>query len=230
MNGFGTRGLQRGRRDAVVLAPPWRWPATAVGKAPKLLERGRLGARAPTASGEKGGVRASLSLLLLAPATPVRQGLAEEFANQMERAGRRSAAPSARAWTAGPSGICTPHQFTDPVVWGWGHEQPPWRLYNAALRRQGTGNYACYDSAAVDAHLDAALAATTVEESYPEWQAAQWDDWNGFAPQGAATWVWLCNVDHLYFKRDGLVVARQKPHPHGHGWSLVNNVDQWSWA
>ena len=28
----------------------------------------------------------------------------------------------------------------------------------------------------------------------------------------------------------GLQVAEQKIHPHGHGWSIVNNVDQWSWA
>ena len=38
-----------------------------------------------------------------------------------------------------------------------------------------------------------------------------------------------CNVDHLYWCRDGLQVAEQKLHPHGHGWSIVNNVDQWSW-
>ena len=36
-------------------------------------------------------------------------------------------------------------------------------------------------------------------------------------------------VDHLYFVRDGLQVAEQKIHPHGHGWSIVNNVDQWQW-
>lgn len=47
------------------------------------------------------------------------------------------------------------------------------------------------------------------------------------APQGASTWVWLANIDHLYFQRDGITIAQQKPHPHGHGWSLVNNVDQW---
>lgn len=44
-----------------------------------------------------------------------------------------------------------------------------------------------------------------------------------------ALWVWFANVDHLYFARDGLAVAEQKLHPHGHGWSLVNNVDQWTW-
>ena len=25
------------------------------------------------------------------------------------------------------------------------------------------------------------------------------------------------------------IFAEQKIHPHGHGWSIVNNVDQWSW-
>ncbi len=40
----------------------------------------------------------------------------------------------------------------------------------------------------------------------------------------------VCNVDHLYYVRDGLKVAEQKIHPHGHGWSIVNNVDQWEWS
>ena len=29
--------------------------------------------------------------------------------------------------------------------------------------------------------------------------------------------------------KENLQVAEQKLHPHGHGWSIVNNVDQWSW-
>ena len=48
--------------------------------------------------------------------------------------------------------------------------------------------------------------------------------------EGDIPWVWLCNVDHLYYVRDGLQIAEQKIHPHGHGWSLVNNVDQWSYV
>lgn len=47
--------------------------------------------------------------------------------------------------------------------------------------------------------------------------------------QADVPWVWLVNVDHLYWVRDGLHVAEQKIHPHGHGWSIVNNVDQWKW-
>ena len=47
--------------------------------------------------------------------------------------------------------------------------------------------------------------------------------------EGDIPWVWLVNVDHLYWVRDGLRIAEQKIHPHGHGWSIVNNVDRWSW-
>lgn len=46
---------------------------------------------------------------------------------------------------------------------------------------------------------------------------------------GDIPWIWLVNIDHLYWSKENLQVADQKLHPHGHGWSIVNNVDQWSW-
>ena len=52
----------------------------------------------------------------------------------------------------------------------------------------------------------------------------------GVTGEGDCPWVWLVNVNHLYWVRDGLQVAAQKIHPHGHGWSIANNVDAWSWA
>ena len=121
-------------------------------------------------------------------------------------------------------------QYADPVLWGWGSNSPV-ELFELTYST-GWGNYAQYMSDTVDANLEAAQAARTVEESYPFYRAAQWDaaTETGVAPEGAATWVWLANVDHLYFEREGLIVAEQKPHPHGHGWSLVNNIDQWSWS
>ena len=112
-------------------------------------------------------------------------------------------------------------------MWGWGSNSPI-EIYNLNYST-GNGNYACYENEAVDAHLNAALANSVIADSYDEWKLAMWDGENGVAPQGAATWVWFANVDHLYFVADGLKVADQKPHPHGHGWSIVNNVDKWSW-
>lgn len=168
----------------------------------------------------KDGVPAAFDLYYSASDT-VRQAIAMEFANQMSELGIK-VNPKGASWDD-----IYQHQFSDPVVWGWGSNSPI-ETYNLTYST-GNGNYACYENAAVDAHLDAALANPVVADSYDEWKLAMWDGENGVAPQGAATWVWFANVDHLYFVADGLQVAQQKPHPHGHGWSLVNNVDQWSW-
>lgn len=168
----------------------------------------------------KDGVRASFELYYSA-SDSVRQALANEFANQMSEIGIE-VIPVGGSWDD-----IYPREYDTPVLWGWGANSPI-EVYTLHYG-PSAGNYAVYENDAINGHLDAALAATTVDESYPEWQAAAWDGSEGFAPEGGAPWVWLANVDHLYFKRDGLNVAEQKPHPHGHGWSLVNNVDKWSW-
>ena len=61
------------------------------------------------------------------------------------------------------------------------------------------------------------------------WKKAQWDGETGITQEGDIPWIWLANIDHLYWSRENLNVAEQKLHPHGHGWSVVNNVDQWTW-
>lgn len=169
---------------------------------------------------EKDGVRAEFDLYYAA-SDSVRQAIANEFSNQMADLGIKVNVIG-DSWDA-----LYQHQFSDPIVWGWGSNSPV-EVYNLNYS-DGAGNYACLDNASVDYYLDEALAQPRVEDSYELWKNAQWDGKTGFAPQGDASWVWFVNVDHLYFMRDGLKVAEQKPHPHGHGWSLANNVDRWSW-
>ena len=98
----------------------------------------------------------------------------------------------------------------------------------------GTGSdsaeYSPYANETVDHYMDEALQADTLEDSYDLWKKAQWDGTTGVTQDGDIPWIWFCNVDHLYYVRDGLKVAEQKIHPHGHGWSIVNNVDQWEWS
>ena len=168
----------------------------------------------------KDGVTAAFDLYY-SSSDSVRQAIAMEFANQMNELGIK-VTPKGASWDD-----IDQHQFSDPVVWGWGSNSPI-EVYNLNYSK-GNGNYSCYENAAVDAHLNAALANPVVADSYDEWKLAMWDGENGPAPQGDATWVWFANVDHLYFVAEGLKVAEQKPHPHGHGWSIVNNVDKWSW-
>ena len=172
---------------------------------------------------ETDGVKAQFELYYSA-SDSVRQALAADFADQMTQIGIDVQIKGA-SWDD-----IYLQQYAQPVLWGWGSNSPV-ELYQLT-HSEGWGNYASYENAAVDAALEAALEQPTIEESYAFYQKAQWDaeTGEGIAPQGASTWIWLANVDHLYFQREGLKVAEQKPHPHGHGWSLVNNVDRWSWA
>ncbi|MBQ9021756.1 MAG: ABC transporter substrate-binding protein [Eggerthellaceae bacterium] len=171
---------------------------------------------------EKDGTRAAFDLYYSA-SDSVRQAIAEEVKNQLAEVGIE-VTPVGSTWTE--DGLYG-HQYTDPVVWGWGSNAPIeiYNIYHSA----GNSNAACYSNETTDAHIEAALAAPRVEESYELWQQAYWDGAQGPAPQGDAAWVWLANIDHLYFVKDGLTVAEQKPHPHGHGWSILNNVDEWTW-
>lgn len=203
---------------------PWSSPDMKVEldreKAARLLDeagwkKGEDGVRS------RDGVRAAFDIWYSSDDS-VRQALANEFANQMAELGLE-VTPRGGSWDQ-----IYLHQFSQPVLWGWGSNSPV-EVYELNYST-GWGNYSCYENEITDAYLDEALAQTDVEASYEYWRKAMWDGVEGVAPQGAATWAWIANVDHLYFKRQGLDVAHQKPHPHGHGWSLVNSVDAWSWA
>ncbi|MEG1493409.1 MAG: ABC transporter substrate-binding protein [Gordonibacter sp.] len=218
MNGYGTIAYSVG--DGMPWSSPDMKCTTDVEKAKKLLDEGGWAAGADGIR-EKNGTRAAFNLYYSAGDT-VRQGIAEDFSNQMKTLGIEVTIKGA-SWDD-----LYPHQFTDPVVWGWGTNAPT-EIYNLFYSK-GTGNYASYESTTTDAYLDEALAQPKVEDSFALWQKAQWDGTSGIAPQGDAPWVWFANIDHLYFAKESLKVAEQKPHPHGHGWSLVNNVDQWAWV
>ena len=172
----------------------------------------------------KDGVRAELNLLY-ATGDSVRQALAADLSNQLSELGI--------ACTMEGVGWDTAYDraLSEPLVWGWG-AHTPMELYNLYHTQPDTGSalYSPYANEQVDAYMDAALQCSDLEESYTLWQKAQWDGTTGVTQDGDCPWVWLVNVNHLYWVRDGLQVADQKIHPHGHGWSIVNNVDQWSWG
>lgn len=168
----------------------------------------------------KDGQRASFDVIYSATDS-VRQGIALEFANQMKEIGIEVNTKGMMMSEAMALGYST------PVVWGFGSNAP--MEIESLYASTGSFNVADYSNPTVDQYIADALTQPTVEESFAYWKKAQWDGTTGFAPQGDAPWVWIANVDHLFFQRDGLTVAEQKPQPHGHGWSVLNNVDQWSW-
>lgn len=171
---------------------------------------------------EKDGVKAAFTLMF-SSGDSVRQALAEDTANQLKELGIEVTTEGVgwdTAYTRAQS---------DALVWGWG-AHTPMELYNIYHTLDGgSAEYSPYANETVDAYMDQALQADSLEESYKLWKKAQWDGTTGITQEGDIPWIWLCNIDHLYFVRDGLKVADQKIHPHGHGWSIVNNVDEWEW-
>lgn len=221
LNGYGSPAY------SVCDQMPWYNPDSEVAydpeKAKTLLDEagwktGEDGIR------EKDGVKAELNLLY-ATGDSVRQALAADFADQLKELGI-SCTLEGVGWDTAYD-----RAQSDPLIWGWG-AHTPMELYNLyhTIGDTGLAQYSPYSNSTVDAYMDQALASSDLEASYDLWQKAQWDGTTGVTQEGDIPWVWLVNIDHLYWVADGLQVAEQKIHPHGHGWSIVNNVDQWSWS
>ena len=73
------------------------------------------------------------------------------------------------------------------------------------------------------------MKALTVEEAYENWKNVQWDGTTGTAMKGACPWVWIVNLDHVTYVRDGLSIGEQPIHGHGHGLPLIQNLQEWTW-
>jgi len=171
---------------------------------------------------EKEGVRAELNILY-SSGDSVRQALAADTQNQLKKLGI-DASIEGVGWDTAYT-----RAQAEPLMWGWG-AHTPMELYNIYHTLEGkSAEYSPYSNETVDRYMDEALAATTLEDSYELWKKAQWDGITGVTQEGDIPWIWLCNIDHLYWANENLHVADQKLHPHGHGWSIVNNVDQWYW-
>ena len=172
---------------------------------------------------ERDGLKAGFALMYPA-SDSVRQALAADTANQLREVGIEVKTEGVGWDTA------YDRAQSDPLMWGWG-AHTPMELYNIyhTMKDTGLAEYSPYANSRVDQYMDEALACGELEDSYELWKKAQWDGTTGITQEGDIPWIWLVNIDHLYWSRDGLKVAEQKIHPHGHGWSIVNNVDRWSW-
>ena len=221
LNGYGTPAY------SICDQLPWYNEAAEVEYAPEAAAA-LLDEAGWTMGGDgvrtKDGARAELNLLY-SNGDSVRQALAADLANQLGELGI--------ACTIEGVGWDTAYDraLSEPLLWGWG-AHTPMELYNIyhTIGDTGSAQYSPYSNETVDSYMDEALASSDLEQSYELWRKAQWDGTTGVTQDGDIPWVWLVNVSHLYWVRDGLQIAGQKIHPHGHGWSIVNNVDQWSWS
>ncbi|MBQ6820592.1 MAG: ABC transporter substrate-binding protein [Clostridium sp.] len=122
--------------------------------------------------------------------------------------------------------------FSEAVLMGWGSAIPNETYY--LYRSEGAllddfYNPEGYMNEVTDGYLNAAMEALTVEEANKNWKKAQWDGTTGTAMKGECPWVWIVNLDHVTYVRNGLSIGDQPIHGHGHGLPLIQNLQDWAW-
>ncbi len=147
-----------------------------------------------------------------------RQALAYAFCDQMKKIGIKVNVIG-KSWDE-----IYAHQYSDAVLWGWGSNSPAELV--SIIKSDGVCNFSLSSNANSDELIGKALSCSNLEESFTFLDEAQ--EMN--CPQNSSSWIWLANVNHVYFVKNNLDVGEQNKHPHGHGWSLVNNIDKWSWS
>lgn len=175
---------------------------------------------------EKNGKKAEFTVLYNAKDS-LRQGLALAVADMVKPVGIKIDVRG-ESWDR----IKTELTHSNVVVYGFGDHTPAEmeKLYHSAGPEPMYWNAGFYSNPTVDRYFDEAEAASSFEEAIPLWKKAQWDGTTGFAVQGDAAWAWLVNLDHTYYINKCLDVGRSQMEPHGHGWPITANINEWRWT
>lgn len=173
---------------------------------------------------EKDGLQASFTLFYPA-GDEVRQSLSIAVADQIKELGIE-VKTEGKSWDE-----LERLMHANPVMMGWGSHDPleMYNIYSSDTMGEGYYNVNYYSNPAVDKYMEDAINATSLEEANEHWKLAQWDGETGFSSKGDTPWVWLINLEHLYFVNESLDIGEQKVQPHGHGWPITEFIVEWHW-
>ena len=123
------------------------------------------------------------------------------------------------------------HMHSSAVLFGLGSHDPLeiYNAYSSKVQGVGLNNANFYANDTVDANFDKALGAVSQEEANTYWKKAQWDGKTGFSNKGDASWVWLVNINHLFYMKENLNIGPQKIQPHKHDWPIMDFIENWHW-
>ncbi|QGQ45104.1 ABC transporter substrate-binding protein [Metabacillus sediminilitoris] len=174
---------------------------------------------------EKGSLKAEFSLYYPAD-DAIRQSLAIAVADMMKPLGINITVEGA-SWDK-----IEQKMYSNAVLMGWGSHDPHemYNIYSSKFAGIDYYNIGFYKNDKVDAYFEKALTSTDSEEANEYWKKAQWDGTTGLSVKGDTPWAWLVNIDHLYLVKDGLDIGKQRIQPHGHGWPVTNNLEEWKWT
>lgn len=223
LNGFGRPAYSE--NDGM----PWNNPEvvidTDVGYARKLLSDAGWTDTDGDGIVERDGLKAEFSCIYPS-GDSVRQAVAMAAAQQVKEIGIKINVEGT-SWDE-----IMQRMFSEAVMMGWGSAIPNETYY--LYRSEGAllddfYNPEGYMNDVTDGYLNAAMEALTPDEANENWKKVQWDRNTGTAMCGECPWVWIVNLDHVTYVRDGLSIGEQPIHGHGHGLPLIQNLDKWNW-
>lgn len=223
LNGFGRPAYSE--NDGM----PWNNPDVAIEKdinlAKKLLAD--KGWKDSDGDGilEKDGLKAEFDCIYPS-GDSVRQAMAMAVAEQLQEIGLKMNIEGL-SWDE-----ISKDMFSKAVLMGWGSAIPneTYYLYRSeGVYKDDYYNPEGYKSELTDSYLENAMEAKTVKIANENWKKVQWDGQNGTSMKGDCPWVWLVNLDHVTYVKDGLTIGKQPIHGHGHGMSLIQNLNEWKW-
>lgn len=223
LNGYGTPAYSE--CDGM----PWSNEAAIVeydsAYAIALLEEAGWVLNESTGIREKDGAEASFTLLYNADDS-TRQALSLAVSTEAAKLGI-----AIEVYGTSWDDIAT-RMYSDAVLMGWGSQNPIelYYLYHSSNMGVDYYNPENYSSEITDFYIEQAMGATEFETAMEYFQLASWDGETGISTLGACPWVWLVNVDHLYYVADGLDMGEQKIHSHGHSWPVLSNLNEWEWV
>ena len=175
---------------------------------------------------EKDGIKAEFTVLYPS-GDSARQAIAFAAAEQVKEVGSHIAVEGT-SWDD-----LSKRMFSEGVMMGWGAANPYESyclFYSEGALKNDFYNPEGYQSKITDQYLLDAMEALTTEDAYQNWKLAQWDGSTGTSMKGECPWVWIVNMDHLYYVREGIDIGAQQLHPHGASMPLLYNMAEWKWS
>lgn len=120
---------------------------------------------------------------------------------------------------------------SNPILFAGGRHHPHqfYTMHDPDLAGISYNNIGYYDNSVVTEYMKKALHASNQEEANKYWKLAQWDGKTGASGLGDVPFVWLIRLDHIYLGDERINFGEQPIHTHGHEWSLLANVAEWTW-
>ncbi|SKC54279.1 ABC transporter substrate-binding protein [Maledivibacter halophilus] len=121
------------------------------------------------------------------------------------------------------------HEVSLLYAGGRHHPNQFYESHNPAVAGRGWTNITFYDNPKVMEYMKKAMVASNLEEANKYWKLAQWDGEIGASTLGDLPNCWLIRFNHTYLGDKRIDVGEQPIHSHGHEFSLIHNIAEWTW-